>query len=212
MSAPDRSDAPEVVGDLSGLPDNLVDSRNLNSWGILGFMVIEGIGFALAAVVPLYLATQGAGWPPAGTPPPDIAFGLAFTLVLLASEWPNRRLAKQAEARDLPAMRRGMLLMTAIGLLLIGIRALELMHLNVRWYDSAYGSTIWLLMVLHTIHLVTDVGDTAVQLAWLYRGEVEDKQFGGAVDNCLYWDFVVLTWLPFYALAYWMPRFWGSGP
>ncbi|WP_437163485.1 hypothetical protein [Falsiroseomonas sp. E2-1-a20] len=101
--------------------------------------------------MPLCLATQGAGWTLAGTPPPDVAFGLAFILVLLASEWPNRRLAKRAEVRDLPAMRRGMLLMTAIGPLLIGIRVLELMHLNVRWYDSAYGSTIWLLMVLHTI-------------------------------------------------------------
>ena len=94
MRAHDRGSAPEVVGDLASLPGNLLDSRNLNSWGILGFMVIEGMGFALAAVVPLYLATQGTGWPPAGTPPPDIAFGLAFTLLLLASEWPNRWLAK----------------------------------------------------------------------------------------------------------------------
>jgi heme/copper-type cytochrome/quinol oxidase subunit 3 len=212
MSAPDKAKAPEIVGDLSGLPGNVIGFRNLNSWGIVGFMAIEGMGFALACVVPLYLATQATGWLPAGTPPPDIAFGLAFTLVLLASEWPNRWLAKRAGARDLVAMRRGMLLMTAIGLLLIGIRALELMHLNVRWDDSAYGSTIWLLMVLHTVHLVTDVGDTAVQVTWLYRGKVEDKQFSGAEDNCLYWDFVVLTWLPLYALVYWMPRLWGDGP
>jgi heme/copper-type cytochrome/quinol oxidase subunit 3 len=212
MSAPRRGDSPEIVGDLAGLPGNLVDSRNLNNWGILGFMVIEGMGFALAAVVSPYLATQGTGWPPAGTKPPDIAFGLAFTLALLVSEWPNRVLAKRAEARDLPALRRGMLLMTVIGLLLIGIRALELMHLNVRWSDSAHGSAIWLLMVLHTVHLVTDVGDTAVQLAWLHRDDVEDKQFSGALDNCLYWDFVVVTWLPLYALVYWMPRLWGDGP
>jgi len=25
-------------------------------------------------------------------------------------------------------------------------------------------------------------------------------------DDAVYWAFVVLTWLPFYALVYWAPR------
>jgi heme/copper-type cytochrome/quinol oxidase subunit 3 len=198
-----------VVGDLSGLPTDMIGLRSTNSWGLIGFMLIEGMGFALAAACVLYLATLGAGWPPAGTPPPDLAWGALFTLALLASEVPNRWLARRARAHDLPAMRRGAVLVTLAGVALLGIRAMEFAHLNVHWSDNAYGSTLWLLMVLHTTHVVTDVGDTAVQAGWLFADRVEEKQYGGAVDNCAYWDFVVLTWLPIYALVYWLPRVWG---
>ncbi len=200
---------PRVVGDLSGLPRDVIGMRNLNSWGLVGFMLIEGMGFGLAAASVLYLASQGAGWPPGGVLPPDHLFGLIFTLGLLASEWPNRWLARRAHDHDLRAMRWGMVLMTLFGLALIGVRAFEFMHLNVHWAANAYGSVIWLLMVLHTTHLVTDVADTAVQAGWLFRRRIEEKQYSGAVDNCAYWDFVVVTWLPLYALIYWMPRLWG---
>lgn len=209
MSRPGTPHGEVVVGDLSGLPDDAVGMSNTNSWGLIGFMLIEGMGFALAAACVLYLATLGAGWPPSGTPSPDHLYGALFTLGLLATEWPNRRLARRARARDLPAMRRGMVLMTLLGLALIGVRAFEFLHLNVGWSDNAYGSTVWLLMVLHTTHIVTDVGDTAVQAAWLFARRIEEKQYSGAVDNCAYWDFVVLSWLPLYALVYWLPRLWG---
>ncbi|WP_207540895.1 cytochrome c oxidase subunit 3 [Sabulicella rubraurantiaca] len=199
-----------VVGSLSSLPDNVIGAANLNVWGVVAFMMIEGMGFALCGAAALYLASQGKGWPPSGTAPPDLSFGIAFTILLLASEVLNRWVDRKAWAHDLAGLRLGMVLITAVGVVLIGVRALELMHLNVRWSDNAYGSTIWLLMVLHTSHLITDVADTAVQTEWLFRKEIEDKQFSGASDNCLYWDFVVLTWLPIWGLVYWMPRFWGG--
>jgi heme/copper-type cytochrome/quinol oxidase subunit 3 len=209
MTPPD-TERPRIVGDLSGLPRDVAGSRNTNAWGLVGFMLIEGMGFALAATCILYLATSGGGWPPAGTAPPDHLYGALFTIGLVATEWPNRWLARRAEAKDLPAMRRGMAAMTLLGLALLGIRALEFMHLNVHWSANAYGSAVWLLMVLHTTHVVTDVADTGVQAAWLFRRDIQEKQFGGAADNCAYWDFVVLTWLPLYLLVYWLPRLWGS--
>ncbi len=209
MSAPTDPPPHAVVGSVSGLPTDVIGLRSINSWGLIGFMLIEGMGFALAAACMLYLATSGTGWPPAGTAPPDHLYGALFTVGLLASEWPNRWLARRARAHDLPAMRSGMVLVTLIGAALLGICALEFLHLNVHWSDNAYGSTVWLMMVLHTTHVVTDVADTGVQAGWLFARRIEEKQYGGAVDNCAYWDFVVLTWLPLYGLVYWLPRLWG---
>jgi hypothetical protein len=32
------------------------------------------------------------------------------------------------------------------------------------------------------------------------------RRFVDVSENCLYWRFVWLTWLPLYLLIYWLPR------
>lgn len=195
-----------IVGDLSDLPTSAFGARSLVWWGTLGFMLIEGTGFLLAAGTYLYLRAQGVAWPPAGDPPPALAAGLTFTALIVLSELPNRWIAGRAKARDARGVRIGIVAMTLIGLVLLGVRALEFMHLNVRWDQDAYSSVLWLLMVLHTTHVLTDVADSAVLGACLFTHRISDSQFSDVNDNAVYWSFVVLTWLPIYALAYWGPR------
>lgn len=208
MSAADHREV-EIVGDLSGLPASASGARHLVWWGNIGFMLIEGTGFALAATAYLYLMTQQApNWPPAGTRPPDWIWGLIFTLGLVVSEWPNFWVRRRALAKDARGVRIGVAAMSVIGLLLLIPRGFEFAHLNTRWDSDAYGSVVWMLMVLHTSHIVTDWGDTAVQAAWLFTHEIGDDQFADVEDNANYWTFVVLTWLPIGALVYGLARLW----
>ena len=198
--------AVKIVGDVSGLPDTAVGPRSLVWWGTLGFMLIEGMGFLLAAGTYLYLRGQAAAWPPAPDRPPDLLMGGLFTALLLLSELPNRWVAARARAKDTRAVRLGMVLMTVVGLVLLGVRALEFAHLNVRWDHDAYGSAVWMLMVLHATHVLTDLGDTAVLGACVITHDITDNQFSDVNDNAGYWSFVVYTWLPIYVLVYWGPR------
>lgn len=195
-----------VVGDLSELPESASGARHLVWWGNIGFMAIEGTAFALAAGAYLYLMSQTAGWPPTGVRPPALLWAAVLTLGLLLSEIPNLWVRRRAKAKDESGVRIGTLAMSIIGALLLIPRALEFGHLNVAWYDNAYGSLVWLLMVLHTSHLITDLADTAVQSVWLYTHEVGDDQFADVEDNTNYWTFVVCTWLPVGALIYLAPR------
>ena len=41
------------------------------------------------------------------------------------------------------------------------MRVFEFAHLNVMWDHDAYGSIVWLLLGLHTTHIVTDFLDSA---------------------------------------------------
>ena len=41
---------------------------------------------------------------------------------------------------------------------------------------------------------------------WLYTHEIGDDQFADVEDNANYWNFVVVAWLPIYAIVYWVPR------
>ena len=82
----------------------------------------------------------------------------------------------------------------------------EFPALNVRWDEDAYGSIVWFVLALHTTHLATDVVDTAVLTAVMYRTEPSEKRFVDVSENALYWGFIVLAWLPIYIALYWFPR------
>lgn len=198
----------EIVANLSDLPASASGARHLVWWGNIGFMAIEGTGFALAAAAYLYLATQASAWPPAGDRPPDLMWGVIFTAGLLLSAIPNLWVLRCARAKDTCGVRIGVAAMAVIGAALLVPRGFEFAHLRVSWDTDAYGSAVWLLMVLHTSHVVTDWGDTLVQAVWLWTHQVGDDQFADVEDNSNYWTFVVVTWLPVYALLYWLPRAW----
>lgn len=203
------SEAPRpvcLIGDVSGLPDSAEGPSHVVWWGNTGFMLIEGTGFLLAAGIYLYLRSQSPAWPMPGDKLPDLWWSTIFTAGLLASELPNLWVSRQAKKKNAAGVRTGALLMTLIGLALLVPRWFALHHLNAPWHHDAYGSAVWLLMVLHTSHVVTDLGDTAVQAVWLYTHEIGDDQFSDVEDNSNYWSFVVLAWPPLYALIYWLPR------
>jgi heme/copper-type cytochrome/quinol oxidase subunit 3 len=191
--------------DVSGLPTHAFGSRDLMWWATVGFIVIEGSMFGMLFVTWVYLRGIEATWPPAGFPPPSLVWGTLNTGVLLASVWPNHRLRRAAAEVDVPATRRWMLVADVVGLAFLIVRALELSALNVRWDSNAYGSIVWTIMGFHTFHLLTDVVESWVLTVMLFRNP-GPRKLTDVHDECLYWDFVVLVWLPVYAVVYLIPR------
>ena len=116
---------------------------------------------------------------------------------------------KRAAERQRPRAARGCgsSCALAFALAFLVVRGFEFAALNVRWDANAYGSIVWLLLGLHTTHLVTDTFDTAVLAVLLFTGPLEGKRFVDVSENALYWYFVVLSWLPIYAVIYLAPRF-----
>jgi cytochrome c oxidase subunit 3 len=96
--------------------------------------------------------------------------------------------------------------MSLAGFVLLGVRWLEFGALNTRWDADPYGSIIWALMFLHTVHVITDLGDTLFITVTVVHPPDRRQPLLGVADNCVYWRFVVLTWLPIAALVYLGPR------
>ena len=193
--------------DAAPLPTHAFGYRSLTWWGVIGFMVIEGVAFAMAIGAYFFLMSQEQEWAPGSTEPPLLLAGTLFTIVMLLSEIPNLAIKKAAEAYDTEKVRQLLPVMVAIGLFLFVIRGFEFNSLNVMWYDSAYGSILWALLLLHTVHVLTDWVDTVVlwRLMKTPHGE-EPRRLVDTDENALYWRFVWLSWLPIYALIYWVPR------
>ena len=194
------------VLDVSALPLHGHQSQSVTWWGTLGFMLIEGTGFALTIAIYIYLQSIASEWP-LSVPPPNLIPGTATTVVLLVSAWPNVMIGRWAQQYDLRKVRLGLLVMTAFGIVPLIIRWFEFKALNVRWDSNAYGSVVWLLLGLHTTHFVTDLGDTLILAALMFvRKQPNKRRFGDVQDNALYWHFVVVTWLPIYFVIYILPR------
>ena len=193
------------VQDVSRLPDYGFGNRMTPFWGTLGFMTLEGTGFALAAGAYLYLVWLNPQWPLADTPP-DLLWSSLLTAVLVVSAWPNQMLKGHAKREDLPRIRRELLIMSFLAVAVLGIRAFEFGTLHVRWDQNAYGSIVWALLGLHTAHILTDAIDTFVLTALMFTKHAKGKRFSDVEDNAIYWDFVVISWLPIYGLIYWVPR------
>ena len=198
---------PHFTEDVSELPTDILGPGSLTWWGTIGFMVIEGVAFGLVFATYFFLMNQEQQWPPDPWKAPDWIAGTLFTLVILASEIPNTMVKKAANAHDVEKVRKLLPWMAGIGILLLGIRAFEFPSLNISWYENAYGSVVWVLLLLHTTHLLTDLVDTAV-LAALVRTPLgyERRRMIDVDENALYWRFVWLTWLPIYLMLYWVPR------
>jgi heme/copper-type cytochrome/quinol oxidase subunit 3 len=192
--------------DVSGLAPGAFGSRSLMWWGTLGMVLIEGTAFALAIGAYFFLKTRTPQWPPDGVAPPVLFWGSLNTVLLLASAVPNELAKRAAERIDLRATRIWLLLCIAFGIAFNIIRAMEFANLRVSWSHDAYGSIVWMLLGLHTVHIVTDVADTIVLTALMLIGPIEEKRFVDVAENAVYWYFVVFAWLPIYGVIYWAPR------
>lgn len=196
----------KVERDVSALPRHGFGTHSLTWWGTLGFMALEGSGFVLAAGAYLYLMTLAQKWP-LNAPQPDVWPGTVVAIMLLASLPLNMLMSRWAKQEDLVKVRWGLVGMSLFGIAPLIVRCFEFSAVNVRWDDNGYGSVVWFLLGLHTTHIFADVAETLVLTALMFtRHGQNGRRFGDVHDNAFYWYFVVLTWLPIYALLYWVPR------
>jgi heme/copper-type cytochrome/quinol oxidase subunit 3 len=169
-------------------------------------MALEGSGFLLAAGSYLYLMTLAQKWP-LNAPQPNHWPGTIVAILLVASLPLNHLLSRWAKEEDLARVRWGLVGMSVFGLVPLVVRWFEFSAVHVRWDNNAYGSIVWFILGLHTTHLITDLGDTLVLTVLMFTRHANNgRRFSDVSDNAFYWDFVVLTWLPLYALLYWVPR------
>jgi cytochrome c oxidase subunit 3 len=200
MTQPDKD-----ALDVSGLPTFAFGPRSPMWWGTLGMIVVEGMVFALAIMSYFYLRSRSPEWPQE-SPPPDLLWGTINVVLMLASGVPNWWTKRAAERSDLRCVQIGMIVCVAFGVASLLVRIGEFATLNVRWDTNAYGSIVWMLMGLHTTHLLTDTWDSLVLTVLMWTGPVEGKRFVDVSENAGYWYFVVVSWLAVYAVVFWGGR------
>ncbi|HEX8363420.1 MAG TPA: hypothetical protein VF613_25085 [Longimicrobium sp.] len=198
--------AERSILDVSGLPKVVFGHRSLLWWGTVGFMVIEGFTLVLMIASYFYLRTNEFGWPPGRTRHPDLLIPTINTVLLLAVIVPMHMVDKAAKRFDRGGVIRGLVIATALTLVVNVLRWWELLALNVRWDAHAYASAAWGVVVLHSTLIVVDLFEGATLAALFITGRAVRKHYPDASDAAFYQYFLSLAWIPCYLVVYWGPR------
>lgn len=203
---PELPNPPAPALDVSGLPSHAFGHRAPLWWGVLLMVVIEATTMALLLVSYFYVRGNYDLWPP--TPLSPGVFRLAVVdALLLAVSFPAMVICVRAARREqLAPTRTWLIAATALGVAMLIVRGFEIPAIPFRWDQHAYGSVFWMIFGLHIAHVLTGVLENAMLIALLYKGPVEQKHFGDIEASALLWYFVVLEWVPGFAILYLEPR------
>ena len=192
--------------DVSGLPSFAFGHRSILWWATLGMCLIEFTAFVLMGAAYIFLKWRVPDWPP-GVAPPALGWATATTVLTLLSIVPNELMKRSAEKLDVAKVRLWISVAVVAGLAFCFTRAMEFTALNCWWDTNAYGSIVWTLLGMHTVHVVTDVIDTIVLAGMVFTAPLDANRFVDVSESAFYWYFVVFTWLPIYGILYVSPRF-----
>jgi heme/copper-type cytochrome/quinol oxidase subunit 3 len=193
--------------DVASLPDHAFGSRSIMWWATIWLIVIEATVFVLTIASYFYLQGNESEWPPPDTPLPGLLWPSVNVAILLVSLVPNQFVKNAAENKELVKIRIWMVIADLFAVAFTTVRVFEFRHLNVSWDSNTYGSVTWTLLGFHTFHVVTDLVESLVLtvLMFTHHGE-KPRRMVDVAEGAFYWYFVVLSWLPIYAVLYWAPR------
>jgi heme/copper-type cytochrome/quinol oxidase subunit 3 len=193
------------IVDVRHLPTFGFGPPSIMWWSTMGLVLIESTVFAIAIVSYFYLRSVAPVWP-INSAYPDLLWGSMNTGIMVLSLLPNQLAKNASERKDRRACALWMIVCLLCSVLFLVVRGFEFTTLNVNWDTNAYGSIVWMLLGLHTTHLVTDTLDSAILGALLLWGPFESKRYVDVNESGMYWYFVVFSWVPIYATIYWAPR------
>jgi heme/copper-type cytochrome/quinol oxidase subunit 3 len=195
---------------VSALTEGTADSRALFWWGNLGMLAIEGTMFAMALATYLYLRSVNLDWPPSTVPKPDLLMPTINMVMLLLSCIAAFVIDRASITKNMTAIRIGHIISIAVGITFLAIQfGVIVPSLGYKWSSHAYGSIVWTIIGMHTLHMLAATGETTLLFTYSLFKPVLKKHLLDFRCTAVYWYFVALVWVPFYFIIFiepWMQR------
>lgn len=197
-----------VAIDVAILDDHAFSHHEPLWWGNLLMILVEGAAFALLVASYYYIRRNFDTWPPPRTLLPDMGVSSVNVVLQLASVAPIWYAAKLAFAHAEPArIGRWLLVVVACGAAAIALRGFEFAGLHTRYDSNAYGSITWMILAVHTAHLIAGTLETLLIALVLLIGPAERKHYLDTTLMAIYWYFVVGSWVALWLVVFVSVRF-----
>jgi len=202
-----------TVIDVSELPHHEFDTYDPVWWGNNFLLAIETSMFAILIATYFYLRQNFTLWPPPVAqltatlkPLPELSYGTANTILLLASCFPMILTDLSARRGNRTMSRIGLVIAVVVGVVALVLRSFEYAAVYFRWDSNAYGSIVWFLLGMHNLHLFVLTTEAVLLTVWVFTREYDMKHRVDIVTLAVYWYWVVAIWLLLYAIIYFTPR------
>ena len=187
---------------VAHLPTTLYKNKAPLWWGIVLALIVESTAFVLLFASLFYLRLQEATWPPWGWSAPQITYGTVNLFLILLTAWPQRRIDIDARRLDRSSVVRMLVVFFVASAVVLVFRWFEFVGLQVKWDSNAYGSIVWAILTIHSVHFVTSLAETALVAVYVFRRPLDEKHALDLHVGAVYWYFVVGSFVPVYILIY----------
>lgn len=206
---------PSHTIDVSGLSAGEHDTSSPLWWGNALNLVMETVVFGglIAMYVTIVMNTDpfppvrtASGLPVIRHAAPDLFLPTIGLIVLLVSLIPAIWLDISARRKNVASIKMASNLTLLFNIAAIIIRYYEFDSLNFKWDDNAYGSILWIILIMHLIHLAVLLGEDLSVEIWIFFKGVDEKQTVDLTVAAVYWYWIVAMWVLLYAIIYISPR------
>ncbi len=164
-------------------------------WGMATVVMTESTVFAVLLAAYFFLRASATVWPPDGIELPELRYSIPFSVLLWASSAPILYAEHALRRERIGAMRVGTALTFVMGLAFVGYALYDFDSLHFGWTDDAYGSSFYVIVGLHTIHVVVGLAMLLMVQIKAWTGRYDGGRHASAEAVFLYWHFVDAVWL-----------------
>ena len=190
---------------LDDLPIADADARSPGRLGMILVIATEASFFAYLLFAYFYLASMAPGaWPTTGAP--SLHLALPNTFILIASSatiwWGEIGIRKGNQTQ----LKLGLLMTLVLGIVFLGLQAVEYSRQTFTPDSSAYGSLFFTITGFHGAHVFVGLLMNVVIQVRAWCGHFSEKHHLAMSNVALYWHFVDVVWIVVFASLYLSPR------
>ena len=176
-------------------------------WGMILFIVTEGVLFGSTISSYFLLRGDAPSWPVGEVGLPDLVMPAILTgLIVLGSAsmfWAQRQVAGGPDEPERPnALRLGLLLAMAFGVAFLALQGYEFWQADFGPTTNAYGSIFFLITGAHAAHLGVAVGMAGWVLIRTWFVSHEPGHRSDIPNVSLFWHFVTALWFLIFTVVY----------
>lgn len=200
---------PQAATTPPGFP---ATARPAGWWGMVLFILTEGMLFSLLITSYFYLRSVSVSWPPGDIEMPALLLPSIGTIILLGSSLPMFYATHAIARNNRRGLIAGMGVSFVLGAVFLVLQAYELSELGFSHSTNAYGSVFITLTGFHAAHLVVGMLMLAFIIVRSFLGHFTDENKLAPENVALYWHFVDAIWIAVFLTLHISPHLLSSSP